>query len=74
MFYMGQEGSTDYFSIELSNGQILFQYNLGSGRAILRSDDKFNDGQWHSIEAIRVNKDGLLKVDGNTGKIMNIIS
>ncbi len=67
MFYMAKD--IDFFSVELQDGQVLFQYNLGSGRAILRSDTEngYNDGEWHTVEATRVDKDGLLRVDGVTG-------
>ena len=35
----------------------------------MESQDKFNDGKWHTLSANRVNKDGLLKVDNIQGMV-----
>lgn len=47
--------------------QVLFQYDLGSGRAMLESTESYSDGQWHTVVANRLKQDGLVKVDGVTG-------
>jgi len=57
----------DFLSLEIRNGQIVYQYELGSGRVSLRSTQTYNDGKWHVITASRLNQDGMLKVDGQTG-------
>ena len=64
LFVMGD--ATDFYSIELKEGRLLFQFDLGSGPAILESRETFNDGQWHTVTANRIGKDGLLRVDGVT--------
>ncbi|XP_041356694.1 laminin subunit alpha-like [Gigantopelta aegis] len=56
--------SKDFLSVEMHDGMIFFQYELGSGRAKLMSTDRYNDGEWHQIQASRSQKDGLLQVDG----------
>jgi len=60
MFYMGKD---DYFSVELRRGKIVFQYDLGSGSAILQSTRRYNDGKWHKIFIHRQKKKGLLRID-----------
>ncbi|CAH0382822.1 unnamed protein product [Bemisia tabaci] len=53
-----------YLSVELRDGKVLFQYNLGSGAAQILSPKTYNDDQYHSVEAVRQGRDGVLKVDG----------
>ena len=59
--------SKDFLSVEMRDGMIFFQYELGSGRAKLMSTARYNDGEWHQIQASRSQKDGLLQVDGKQG-------
>ena len=66
IFVMGLE--KDFLSIEMKDGLIVYQFDLGSGRLTLRSNQKFNDGKWHTIQANRVAQDGILKIDGLTGE------
>jgi len=50
-------------SLEVANGTILFQYDLGGGPARLQTQDMYNDGVWHTVEAVRYRKDSNLIVD-----------
>ena len=54
----------DFLSIELKDGKLLYQYDLGGGRAQLLSDKTYNDGQWHDVMASRKKQEGVLRVDG----------
>jgi laminin alpha 3/5 len=65
MFLMGQPGK-DYLSIELKDGKVLAQYDLGSGSATLLSSMTYNDGKWHALYMNRLNNDGILKIDGSS--------
>ena len=56
-------GDQDYFSIEMVDGHVLYQYDLGSGAADIRSNGTFNDGQWHTLTATRRNQMGQLLID-----------
>lgn len=71
MFLAGDP--TDYFAVEMKEGRVVFQYDLGSGPATLESKEKYNDGQWHKVEAKRLKKDGILKVDSQTGKLVDYL-
>ncbi|CAH1775060.1 unnamed protein product, partial [Owenia fusiformis] len=64
LFFMGK--GTDFMSIELKDGKIFYQYDLGKGRAFLETPKRYNDGQWHEIQAIRKEQSGLLIIDGET--------
>ncbi|KAL3869382.1 hypothetical protein ACJMK2_042067 [Sinanodonta woodiana] len=61
LFFAGRD--RDFASIEIRNGKILFQFDLGGGRAQLMSPEKYNDGMWHNIQASRQNRDGILLID-----------
>lgn len=68
LFLMGNYSGVDFYSLELRGGKIVFQFNLGSGLMSLETDERYNDGQWHSIDANRDNKNGMLKVDSIPGE------
>ncbi|EGI60824.1 PREDICTED: laminin subunit alpha [Acromyrmex echinatior] len=64
IYLMGK--GRQFLSLEMRNGQLLYQYDLGEGTIVLRSLDKYNDGNWHTLEAIRQDTMGALKVDDHT--------
>ncbi|CAL7933589.1 unnamed protein product [Xylocopa violacea] len=63
LIYLMGKGK-QFLSLEMRNGHVLYQYDLGEGETTLRSSHKYNDGHWHSLEALRFKKTGVLKVDG----------
>ncbi|KAL1020675.1 hypothetical protein UPYG_G00003200 [Umbra pygmaea] len=54
----------DFVSLDMVDGHVQFHYELGTGQAVLRSPEPVTMGQWHRVEAGRLDKDGSLKVDG----------
>jgi len=58
----------DFLSIELKDGRVVFQYDLGGGSVAMESQDKLNDGEWHSIVISRSQQQGLLRVDNEIGQ------
>jgi hypothetical protein len=69
MFLMGTPNK-DFLSLEIKDGKVVAQFDLGSGAAYLTSQERFNDGQWHSVYMNRYAKDGILKIDGVTGRCL----
>uniref|UniRef100_A0AAZ3PSX4 Basement membrane-specific heparan sulfate proteoglycan core protein n=1 Tax=Oncorhynchus tshawytscha TaxID=74940 RepID=A0AAZ3PSX4_ONCTS len=64
-FSVGKKMKTeDFVSLEMVEGYVQFRYELGTGQAVLRSPEPITLGQWHRVEAGRLDKDGSLKVDG----------
>ena len=49
LLYMQGTVYDDYLSLQLVSGQLLFSYNLGSGRAQIRSSGYYNDGTLHRV-------------------------
>ncbi|XP_014673411.1 PREDICTED: laminin-like protein epi-1 [Priapulus caudatus] len=62
LIYGGKD--RDFLALELIDGAVLFQYDMGSGRAQIRTNATYNDGAWHTVNARRFGREGLLLVDG----------
>nr|XP_031828013.1 laminin subunit alpha isoform X2 [Nomia melanderi] len=62
LIYLMGKGK-QFLSIEMRDGHVLYQYDLGEGETALKSANKYNDGNWHNLEALRFEKMGVLKVD-----------
>ena len=61
LFLIGYD--TEFFALELREGRIALKYELGSAPYCLESNQTYNDGRWHVVEANRVEKEGLLMID-----------
>lgn len=61
IFLAGKEKT--FIALELRNGKVLYQYNLGSGTKKFASSERYNDGNWHKVTAIRDGPRGKLKID-----------
>ncbi|KAH1007297.1 hypothetical protein HUJ04_004552 [Dendroctonus ponderosae] len=56
---------TDLFAVEIYNGQIYIQIDLGAGPSKQRGSKKrINDGAWHNVTFRRVGRDAQMSVDG----------
>ena len=64
VLYNGQINGTDYISLSLSSGFIQFQYDLGNGPAVIESRHILDLNEWHTIEAWRTGRSGVLIVNG----------
>uniref|UniRef100_A0A3P8W310 EGF like, fibronectin type III and laminin G domains n=1 Tax=Cynoglossus semilaevis TaxID=244447 RepID=A0A3P8W310_CYNSE len=55
--------NSDFLSMGLQDGALIFSYNLGSGAANIVVNGTFNDGKWHRVKAAREGQSGKLTVD-----------
>ncbi|CAG0878724.1 unnamed protein product [Darwinula stevensoni] len=53
-----------FLSLELRDGRIMYQYDLGSGPVRSITDKTYSDGEWHTLQAQRQGREGQLTVDG----------
>ncbi|CAI9728190.1 laminin subunit alpha-like [Octopus vulgaris] len=79
LMLMYHNSATDFASLHLEDGHLVYQYELGSGRLVLRTNNTFNDGKWHSVKVSRRKQQGLIKCDsvlytGNSPGTMNKLS
>uniref|UniRef100_A0ABM0M685 Laminin-like protein epi-1-like n=1 Tax=Saccoglossus kowalevskii TaxID=10224 RepID=A0ABM0M685_SACKO len=63
LFFAGK--GTDFISVELRNGHVLFQYDFGSGVAEIMSAEKCNSGNWTRVTAQRNKQAGSLTINKN---------
>ncbi|XDV46077.1 hypothetical protein PO909_014036, partial [Leuciscus waleckii] len=65
MFFSGGKKMKveDFVTLSMVDGHVEFRYELGTGQAVLRSQEPVSLDQWHRLVAERLNKDGSLKVD-----------
>ena len=72
LFFAGKD--RDFISIELRNGRVVYQYDLGGGRVELEYLFKeVNDGEWHDVQVNRRNTSGMLFVDEDGGTIVDLL-
>ncbi|XP_037339550.2 pikachurin [Pungitius pungitius] len=55
--------NSDFLSMGLQDGALIFSYNLGSGTAHVAVNGTFTDGKWHRVKAVRDGPSGKLTVD-----------
>ncbi|XP_036623838.1 pikachurin [Trichosurus vulpecula] len=63
--------NSDFVSLGLQDGALVFSYNLGSGVVSIVVNGSFNDGRWHRVKAVRDGQSGKITVDdygARTGK------
>lgn len=52
-----------FMAIEIRDGRVLYQYNLGDGVVSIHGTKACNDGVWHTVKASRDARRGALEVD-----------
>ncbi|XP_060690334.1 pikachurin isoform X1 [Hemiscyllium ocellatum] len=63
--------NSDFISLGLQDGALVFSYNLGSGTVAIMVNGSFHDDRWHRVKAVRDGQSGKLTVDdygAKTGK------
>ncbi|XP_029019587.1 pikachurin isoform X2 [Betta splendens] len=55
--------NSDFLSMGLQDGALIFSYNLGSGAVNVVVNGTFSDGKWHRVKATRDGQSGKLTVD-----------
>ncbi|XP_016079435.1 PREDICTED: pikachurin [Miniopterus natalensis] len=66
-----QRPNSDFISLGLRDGALVFSYNLGSGAVSIMVNGSFSDGRWHRVKAVRDGQSGKMTVDdygARTGK------
>ena len=65
IFLIRNDEGTDYLALFMVEGRIFVSYDLGSGYTLLSSKEGqiFNDGEWHSLDLNRYEKEAFIKID-----------
>ncbi|XP_035665261.1 laminin subunit alpha-2-like [Branchiostoma floridae] len=64
IFFVADETQRDYFAVYLKDGRVGVQYNLGSGKVEILSDDRHSTGVWSFVSVSRTGQTANLTVTG----------
>ncbi|GFS13654.1 laminin subunit alpha, partial [Elysia marginata] len=64
IFYTAGENHLDFLGLYMEDGQLVFGFNCGTGAAIMKSPQVYNDGNWHKVKFSRISQEGELHVNG----------
>lgn len=53
----------DFISLALHGGHLEFRFDLGTGPAVLRSEEPITLNQWHWVKISRTGMEGVLEID-----------
>lgn len=56
---------SDFMSLELRGGYLVFSYNLGGDTAVLYSRQRYSDGEYHIVMLHRAGTEGSIVVDNS---------
>lgn len=56
IYLMGK--NKQFLSLEMNDGFVIYKYSLGEDEIALKSKVTYNDGKWHTLEALRLEKIG----------------
>ncbi|KAK4877517.1 hypothetical protein RN001_010023 [Aquatica leii] len=63
IFYVTNPTDVQYVALYLQEGHIIYAFNGGTGAAVLRSNNVYNDGIWHHVNISRSGSEGRLIID-----------
>ncbi|XP_072174592.1 basement membrane-specific heparan sulfate proteoglycan core protein-like [Diadema setosum] len=67
LLFNGQapQGRGDYIALFLKNGRLVFQYDSGTGPAVIESSELIEDERWYTAVVERNLQDGSLQLDSS---------
>jgi dystroglycan 1 len=57
------DGNSDYISLAIKDGYVVFQFDTGSEPAIIKSNELVRVGEWTTVSLERNQRDGSLTID-----------
>ncbi|KAE8602657.1 hypothetical protein XENTR_v10014075 [Xenopus tropicalis] len=64
IFYVSDKEEDNFMTLFLSHGRLTFMFNNGQQKLRIKSQEKYNDGLWHSVLCIREKNKGRLIING----------
>uniref|UniRef100_A0A8D0C9K3 Laminin subunit alpha-4 n=1 Tax=Salvator merianae TaxID=96440 RepID=A0A8D0C9K3_SALMN len=64
IFYVSDQEEEDFMALFIAHGRLVFMFNNGHQKLRIRSQEKYNDGQWHNVMFVREKNAGRLVIDG----------
>ncbi|XP_061610820.1 laminin subunit alpha-4 isoform X2 [Phyllopteryx taeniolatus] len=66
IFYVSDFKEKNFMTLFLTNGRLVYTFNVGEQRVEIWSKESYNDGVWHNVIFIRDGNMGKLIIDGLT--------
>lgn len=66
IFYGSDVQEDNFMALFLAHGKLVYTFNVADQRVKIKSENKYNDGAWHSVIFIRDGSVGRLIIDGLT--------
>ncbi|GAB1601049.1 laminin subunit alpha-like [Argonauta hians] len=64
LMLMYHDKTSDFASLHLEEGRLVYQFDLGGGRLILKTKNAYNDGKWHKVGVKKSRDAGRLVAEG----------
>lgn len=64
IFYISDEEEDNFVTLFLSDGRLHFIFNVGPEKLTIKSQEKYNDGLWHTVICVRDANRGKIIIDG----------
>ncbi|KAJ8270780.1 hypothetical protein GJAV_G00119200 [Gymnothorax javanicus] len=64
IFYVSDQAEDNFMALFLAHGRLVYTFNMGSHKVKIKSQEKYNDGMWHSVVFTRDGSVGRLIIDG----------
>ncbi|KAM5163419.1 laminin subunit alpha-4 [Mantella aurantiaca] len=64
IFYVSDEEEDNFVTLFLYDGRLHFVFNVGPEKLTIKSQEKYNDGLWHTVICVRDTNKGKIIIDG----------
>ncbi|XP_032999520.1 laminin subunit alpha-4 [Lacerta agilis] len=64
IFYVSDQEEENFMALFIAHGRLVFMFNSGYRKLRIRSQEKYNDDQWHNVMFVREKNIGRLTIDG----------
>ncbi|KAJ8385950.1 hypothetical protein AAFF_G00179120, partial [Aldrovandia affinis] len=64
IFYVSDQAEDNYMALFLAHGKLVYTFSMGSHKVKIKSEEKYNDGEWHNVIFTRDGNVGRLIIDG----------
>ncbi|XP_007432614.1 laminin subunit alpha-4 [Python bivittatus] len=64
IFYIADQAEEHFMTLFIAHGRLIYMFNRDHQKLRIRTQEKYNDGQWHNVMFVREKNIGRLIIDG----------
>ncbi|XP_013926524.1 PREDICTED: laminin subunit alpha-4 [Thamnophis sirtalis] len=64
IFYIADQAEEHFMALFIAHGRLIYMFNRDHQKLRIRTQEKYNDGQWHNVMFVREKNIGRLIIDG----------